>query len=98
MKDNELKEEIIEALKKVNDPETNMNVYDMDLIKDLKAENGKITLKFSPSSNVCPLAIQLAFNIKRAVESVEGVRKVDLTVTNYVAADRLNQLLKKETA
>ncbi len=95
MKDDELKEEIIEALKKVNDPETNMSVYDMDLIKGLKVEKGKITLKFSPSSNVCPLAIQLAFNIKRAVESVKGVNVVDLTVTNYVATDRLNELLKK---
>jgi metal-sulfur cluster biosynthetic enzyme len=95
MEDDNLEKEIIEMLKKVNDPETNINVYDMDLIKDLKVEDGKVTLKFSPSSNVCPLAIQLAFNIKRAVESVEGVMKVDLFVTNYVAADRLNELLKK---
>ena len=95
MDDEELEKEIIEALKNVNDPETNINVYDMDLIRDLKVENGKTSLKFSPSSNVCPLAIQLAFNIKRAVESVKGVNRVDLTVTNYVAADRLNELLKK---
>jgi len=95
LQNNELKNRIINSLKKVNDPETNINVYDMDLIRDLNIEDGKVTLKFSPSSNVCPLAIQLAFNIKRAVESVEGVRKVDLTVTNYVAAERLNELLKK---
>ena len=95
MLDDKLEKEIIEVLKKVNDPETNINVYDMDLIKDLKVEDGKVTLKFSPSSNVCPLAIQLAFNIKRAVESVEGVNEVDLSVTNYVAADRLNELLRK---
>jgi len=95
LQNNELKNRIINSLKKVNDPETNINVYDMDLIRDLCVEDGKVTLKFSPSSNVCPLAIQLAFNIKRAVESVEGVRKVDLTVTNYVAAERLNELLKK---
>jgi len=93
--DDELKERIIEALKKVNDPETNMNVYDMDLIKDLKVENGNIYMRFSPSSNVCPLAVQLAFNIKRAVESVDGVMDVDITVTNYVAAARLNELLKR---
>ncbi len=95
MQNNELKNRIINSLKKVNDPETNINVYDMDLIRDLNVEDGKVTLKFSPSSNVCPLAIQLAFNIKRAVESVEGVRKVGVTVTNYVAAERLNELLKK---
>ena len=95
MKDAKLKNEIIEALKNVNDPETNINVYDMDLIKNLMVEDGKVTLKFSPSSNVCPLAIQLAFNIKRAIESVEGVKGVDLTVTNYVAAEKLNTLLKK---
>lgn len=95
MEDDKLEKEIIGVLKKVNDPETNINVYDMDLIKDLKVEDGKVTLKFSPSSNVCPLAIQLAFNIKRAVESVEGVNEVDLSVTNYVAADRLNELLRK---
>jgi metal-sulfur cluster biosynthetic enzyme len=93
--DEVLKEMIIEALKDVNDPETNMNVYDMDLINDLKIKNGKITLRFTPSSNVCPLAIQLAFNIKRAVESVEGVKEVDLTVTNYTAAEKLNNLLRR---
>jgi metal-sulfur cluster biosynthetic enzyme len=95
MKDEKLEMEIIEALKEVNDPETNINIYDMDLINDLKVTDGKVTLKFSPSSNVCPLAIQLAFNIKRAVESIGGVKEVDLTVTNYVAAERLNELLKK---
>lgn len=95
MKDEELEKEIIEALKMVNDPETNVNVYDMDLIRDLKVEDGKVTLKFSPSSNVCPLAIQLAFNIKRAVELLEGVKEVDLAVANYIAAERLNELLKK---
>lgn len=95
MDDDKLEKEIIEVLKKVNDPETNINVYDMDLIKNLKVKDGKVTLKFSPSSNVCPLAIQLAFNIKKAVESVEGVNEVDLSVTNYVAADRLNELLRK---
>jgi metal-sulfur cluster biosynthetic enzyme len=93
--DEELKGRIIGALKKVNDPETNMNVYDMDLITDLKVENGNIHLEFTPSSNVCPLAVQLAFNIRRAVESVEGVVDVEITVTNYVAAARLNELLKK---
>jgi metal-sulfur cluster biosynthetic enzyme len=95
LQNNELKNRIINSLKKVNDPETNINVYDMDLIRDLYVEDGKVTLKFSPSSNVCPLAIQLAFNIKRAVESVKDVRKVELTVTNYVAAEKLNELLKK---
>ena len=95
MEDDNLEKEIIKVLKKVNDPETNINVYDMDLIKDFMVEDGNVTLKFSPSSNVCPLAIQLAFNIKKAVESVEGVNEVDLSVTNYVAADRLNELLRK---
>ena len=95
MEDEKLKKRIIEALKNVNDPETNINVYDMDLIKNLVVGDGEVTLKFSPSSNVCPLAIQLAFNIKRAIESVNGVKGVDLTVTNYVAAERLNTLLKK---
>ena len=95
MEDDRLKKDIIEALKKVNDPETNINIYDMDLINDLKVKDGKITLRFTPSSHVCPLAIQLAFNIKRAVESIEGVKKVDLTVTNYMAAEKLNELLKR---
>ena len=95
MDDDELKNEIIVALRNVNDPETNINIYDMDLINDLKILDGKVTLRFSPSSNICPLAIQLAFNIKRAVESVEDVKEVDLTVTNYVAAEKLNELLKR---
>jgi metal-sulfur cluster biosynthetic enzyme len=44
---------------------------------------------------VIPLGIQLAFNIKKAVESVEGVEEVDIKVIDYIRAEELNKMLRK---
>lgn len=91
-----LKEKIVDKLKSVIDPETGVDVVQMDLIKDLKvADDGKVSLKFSPSAAFCPLAYQLAFGIRDAIKEVEGVTGVEVEVINYLHADELNKVLRE---
>ncbi len=92
----ELEQAVTERLKQVIDPETGVDVIRMRLIEELEAddETGVVRYKFRPSSPVCPIAVHLALDIKRAVAQVPGVTAQEIEVVGYVGADALNDLLK----
>lgn len=92
----ELKEKIVEKLKTVMDPEINMNIYDMGLIPSLEINDGNVSLIFRPSSPFCPMGIHIAKMIKDAVKSVEGVKKVNIEVTDHVQAKQFTEIINKE--
>ena len=88
-------EQIKERLTQVIDPETNMDVVRMKLVRDLKVkERGEVELTFRPSSVMCPLGFQLAITIKEAVQAVRGVRNVRVEVEHFVHAEQLKQILE----
>ncbi len=90
------KEDVLERLGKVMDPETGIDVVNMKLIADLNvSDDGEVSLTFVPSSPFCPLGIQLAFAIKEAAKEVEGVSKVNVKVDNHLQADMINEMLEK---
>jgi metal-sulfur cluster biosynthetic enzyme len=86
--------QVIEELKKVIDPHTDQDVYEMGLVKDLKVDGSTVSLTFVPSSPYCPLGVQLATSIRDQVNQIEGVGKVDITVDGYIQKDDLNRMLK----
>ena len=84
-----------ETLATVIDPETGENVVAMGLIRDLAAtKDGRVRLKFRPSSFHCPLAFALAFSIHRTLEQLDAVTGVDLRVEDCMYADEINRLLE----
>ncbi len=89
-----LKESILTRLQTVIDPETGVDVVRMRLVEKLEVnEEGEISYAFRPSSPVCPIAVTLAMNIKTAISEVDGVKKQEITIKNYVNADELNEYL-----
>ena len=94
MSNQTLRERVLSRLVEVIDPETGVNVLRMRLIEDLSVdEDGTVRYKFRPSSPLCPLAVTLALDIKRAVAEVEGVTRQEIEVVGYMGADELNALL-----
>ena len=94
--DEELKEKIIEVLKGVIDPETFIDVITMNLIVDLKVNDGIVNVVFRPSAPTCPLGVQLAYSVKNAIKGVEGVKKVNMTVVDFIMANELNKMLAED--
>ena len=92
----DLKNQVIETLKSLRDPGTNMDILKMDLVHDLEVTKDSVTFTFEPSSNICPLVFKLVFDIKNAITAISGVKKVDITVINHIRADELNDLLRKD--
>jgi len=92
-----LQEEIISRLQEVIDPETNVDVMRMRLIENLTVDReGKVCYTFRPSSPLCPLAVSLATQIKRAVAEVPGVTDQEILIVGYIAAEELTKLINKE--
>jgi len=92
-----LKDRIVESLRTVIDPETGIDVVSMGLIRDLKVEDsGRIDLVFRPSIPTCPLGFKLAFDIRDAILKVEGVQDINLKVVDFIYADKLNEILRRE--
>ena len=92
-----IQEAVMERLKEVIDPETNADVVRMRLVEDLVIDpDGLASYTFRPSSPFCPIAVFLAQQIKQAIAEVPGVSNQQITVTGYVAAEELTQLINKE--
>jgi len=75
----ELKDQIIDEIKKIYDPEIPVNIYELGLIYDIKVENKNIAkVKMTLTSPNCPVAESLPKEVKDSIMQVEGIDKVDL--------------------
>ena len=78
----------------VIDPETQVDVVRMRLVEDLVVEtNGEASYTFRPSSPLCPIAVHLAQQIKKAVAEVPGITRQQITVKDYNPAEHLTELI-----
>ena len=75
----ELKDQIINEIKKIYDPEIPVNIYELGLIYDIKVENENTAkVKMTLTSPNCPVAESLPKEVKDSIMQVEGIDKVDL--------------------
>ena len=75
----ELKEKIIEEIKKIYEPEIPVIIYDLGLIYDVKVENKNTAkVKMTLTSPNCPVAESLPKEVKDGIMQVEGIENVDL--------------------
>jgi FeS assembly SUF system protein len=73
------KDDIIEALKTVYDPEIPVNIWDLGLVYDIDVGKGghvRITMTFT--SPTCPMMEELLAMVKSAAESVAGENNVSV--------------------
>ena len=96
-KNQSLAQTILQRLRSVIDPETNVDVVRMKLIDNLSVdEDGCAAYTFRPSSPLCPIAVTLAQQVKAAVAEVPGVTGQKITIKDYCAAEALTQLINKD--
>lgn len=91
------KDDIIGALKAVQDPELFMNVYELGLIYDIRQEqNGDVFILMTLTSPMCPIAGEMPKMVATAVSSVPGVGviTVELTFDPPWTMDRLSDEVK----
>ncbi|KKW05461.1 MAG: hypothetical protein UY40_C0019G0012 [candidate division CPR1 bacterium GW2011_GWC1_49_13] len=76
----ELKEKILEALKRVEDPELRLNVVDLGLIYGLVVSSGKVKIAMTATTPFCPYLPQLIKDVEKEAGQVSGVKDVTVEV------------------
>jgi ATP-binding protein involved in chromosome partitioning len=93
----DMMERLHQRLKEVTDPGTNMDVMSMGLIRNLSINGGgAVSMEFRPSSPECPLVLPLAFRIREALERLEGVSGVTVTVVGHRMADMITSMINEK--
>jgi len=72
------KNELLEALRQVEDPELGMDIVDLGLLYDVEIEGPKVKITYSLTSMGCPAGPLIASDIDRTAREVPGVEEVDL--------------------
>jgi FeS assembly SUF system protein len=71
--------DVIAAVRTIFDPEMPVNIYDLGLIYDVKADdNGFVSIRMTLTAPNCPVAGILPAQVESKVKAVPGVTGVDL--------------------
>lgn len=74
----EIRDQIIEEIKKIYDPEIPVNIWDLGLIYDINVNDKNITIEMTFTSPTCPMMEDILNQVKENVESVAYGRNVDV--------------------
>ncbi len=77
-------ETVLEALKKVEDPELHRDVVSLNMIKDLKVSGDTVSMTLVLTTPACPLREKFSSDVRAAVAAVPGVARVELSTTAQV--------------
>ncbi len=70
--------DLLEALRQVEDPELGMDVVDLGLVYEVEVEGAKVKIIYSLTSMGCPAGPLIAGDMERVSREVPGVEDVEL--------------------
>jgi metal-sulfur cluster biosynthetic enzyme len=73
--------DLLEALRQVEDPELGMDVVDLGLVYEVEVEGPKVKVLYSLTSMGCPAGAMIAGDMERVSREVPGVEEVELELT-----------------
>ena len=75
------RDEVVEALHSVEDPELGMDIVELGLFYDVEIEGPKVKVIHSLTSMGCPAGPMIEQDIRAVAESVDGVEAVETELT-----------------
>jgi metal-sulfur cluster biosynthetic enzyme len=89
---------LIAALRKVNDPELNVNIIDLGLIYSIQSREGEVDVEMTLTSPACPAGPAMLQSAVKALEGVEGVSKanVKLVMSPPWSPDKMSDAARDE--
>ncbi|MCL4451817.1 MAG: metal-sulfur cluster assembly factor [Candidatus Thermoplasmatota archaeon] len=72
------KEEILNALQAVSDPEIGMDIVNLGLVYEVQINGDKVYIKMTMTAPTCPVTPWILAEAQRVVENLEGVEAADV--------------------
>lgn len=80
----EIREEVIEALKTVNDPELGIDIWHLGLVYDVAIDDdNNVKVEFTLTTMGCPIGPMLDEEIKGSTAYIEGIGEVTTEMVMY---------------
>ena len=80
--------DIIEALRPVQDPELHRSIVDLDMVRSVQVSLPTVDLQIALTIPGCPLKAEIQRRVTEAVSSLEGVQVVNLDFTSMTDEER----------
>lgn len=78
----EIKDEVINVLQSVYDPEIPINIYELGLIYDVSVDvNNNVHVLMTLTTANCPVAESLPKEVEEKIRAIEGINKADVELT-----------------
>jgi ATP-binding protein involved in chromosome partitioning len=88
---------VLEALRPVEDPELRQSIVDLDMVKEVAIDGGRVAVTVALTVAGCPLKPEITRRVTEAVQPLDGVDSVDVDLTvmddeqRQAVANRLRQ-------
>jgi ATP-binding protein involved in chromosome partitioning len=88
---------VLEALRPVEDPELHQSIVDLDMVKEVAIDGGRVAVTVALTVSGCPLKPEITRRVSEAVQPLDGVESVDVDLTvmddeqRQAVAERLRQ-------
>jgi metal-sulfur cluster biosynthetic enzyme len=69
-----------QALRKVKDPELDLNIVDLGLVYDVEIDDGQVKVTMTLTSPGCPAGPMITNDVYKEVRALEGVKDVDVEI------------------
>jgi metal-sulfur cluster biosynthetic enzyme len=80
----QIKEEVLEALKTVNDPELGIDIWNLGLVYEVNVNDaGDVKIDFTLTTMGCPIAPMIDAEIKQATQYIDGIGEVSTELVMY---------------
>jgi ATP-binding protein involved in chromosome partitioning len=72
---------VLEALRPVEDPELRQSIVDLDMVKEVAIEGGRVAVTVALTVAGCPLRPEITRRVTEAIQPLDGVDSVDVDLT-----------------
>jgi ATP-binding protein involved in chromosome partitioning len=79
--------QVLGALKQVQEPELHRDLVTLNMVKDIRVEDGDVAFTVVLTTPACPLRAQIEQEAREAVQKVPGVKRVVVNFAAQVRAD-----------
>jgi len=91
MSDQELQNQIIQALKTVKDPDLNRDIVSLGFVKNMTVQGGDVKFDVELTTPACPVKDELKTECETKVSAIEGVKAVAVNMTAQVRSTQHSQ-------
>lgn len=81
-------DQVVEALRPVQDPELHRSIVDLDMVRDVAIAGGTVKVLIALTVAGCPLRAEITQRVTAAVQPLDGVDRVEVDMTVMTDEER----------